>query len=65
MFANQVKSTDHTAPGQKPPPPFLSQLGAGDKTYSIIQQGLTKLGLAGEAKDYDLFQVLADRRKHY
>ncbi len=41
---------------------FGLQLGTGDKTYSIIQQSLAKLGIPGEAKAYDLYQVLGDKR---
>ena len=40
------------------------QLGVTEKTHSIIQQSLDKLGIAGEPRDFNLFQIIGEKREY-
>ncbi len=39
------------------------QLGEADKTQSIIKQSLSKLGIPGEANQYNLILLMGEKRK--
>ena len=40
------------------------QLGVTEKTHTIIQQSLNKLGIAGEPRDFNLFQIIGEKREY-